>query len=186
MLYRSVKIPIENKLISDVRNYLKTHNLANRGKEDGSRKKQEVGLIGELAVDYYLLGTYPDLSKKLAGFDGGYDLVFQGKRIDVKTMERNSYVMPHFVNNFYIMQKEYHCDLLVFCSYHSTDKVVEICGYMPKKELSARGTYFGKGTKRKRADGTTFMFRQSNYEIKNKDLDDIEKLKKMEFTCVNS
>ena len=91
-------------------------------------------------------------------------------------MERKSYVRPSYVNNFYIMQEHHNADTVVFCSYHAVDNVVEICGWLPKNELGTRGIYYAAGTQRNRTDGTNFIFRQDNYEVENKDLDDINEL----------
>lgn len=171
------KIHVPASLITSIAEYLRHHNLGTRGREDGTRRKQAVGLIGELVFHHFLFGTYPDLTKRPDGYDGGYDILHNGKRIDVKTMERKSYVRPDYVNNFYILQESHHADVVVFCSYHHIDNVIEICGWLPKNELAKRGIYYAAGTRRNRADGSSFLFRQNNYEVKNKDLNDIETLK---------
>ncbi len=173
------KIAVPETLIISIREYLKDHNLGNRGIEDGSPRKQEVGLIGELIVHHYLHNKYLNLSEKLDGFDGGYDILFKDKKIDVKTMERKSYVRPNFVNNFYIMQEGHDAEIIVFCSYHNLDNIIEICGWLPKSELQTRGIFYAAGTKRNRTDGSSFTFRQDNYEVEVKDLDDIDSLKKL-------
>ncbi|WP_242929024.1 hypothetical protein [Pontibacter vulgaris] len=173
------RIPVKADLISTIETYLKSHNLGNRGVEDGSKRKQLVGLIGELLTQELLHGRITDLNEKLDGFDGGYDILYKGYKIDVKTMERKSYVRPNYVNNFYILQEEHDADIIVFCSYHSTDNVLEVCGWIPKNELSKRGIFYAAGTKRLRTDGSFFNFRQDNYEVENKDLYSIETLTKI-------
>lgn len=173
------KIAVPETLITTIREYLKDHNLGSRGIEDGSPRKQEVGLIGELIVHHYLHNKYLNLSEKLDGFDGGYDILLKDKKIDVKTMERKSYVRPNFVNNFYIMQEGHDAEIIVFCSYHNLDNIIEICGWLPKSELQTRGIFYAAGTKRNRTDGSSFTFRQDNYEVEVKDLDDIDSLKKL-------
>jgi hypothetical protein len=171
------RFKISDDIISFVENYLRTHNLGNRGIEDGTPERQFNGLLGEVVVYYYLLGVYPDLNNRANGFDGGVDMIYKTKKIDVKTMGRNSYVQPHYVNNFYVMQEDYGSDTVVFCSYHKRDKVLEICGWMPKNELKTRGIFYAKGTKRLQDDGKSFPFRQDNYEVENRHLDDIDTLK---------
>ena len=172
-----IQISFPAPQIAAILHYLRNHNLGNRGFEDGNARKQEVGLIGELAVYNYLHGEYPDLTAKKDGFDGGYDLIFDGKKIDVKTMERKSYVKPNYVNNFYTMQQGHDADLIMFCSYHSLHNILEICGWLPKSELATRGVYYAAGSKRLRTDGTCFTFRQNNYEVEAKDLEAISDLK---------
>jgi len=171
------RITVPTTLITSIREYLKDHNLGNRGVEDGSPRKQEVGLIGELVVHHYLFDSYPNLSEREDGFDGGFDILFKDKKIDVKTMERKSYVRPNFVNNFYIMQEGHDAEIIVFCSFHNIDNVIEICGWLPKSELQTRGIFYKAGTQRNRTDGSSFTFRQNNYEVEVKDLDDINTLK---------
>jgi hypothetical protein len=171
------RIHIEPDLINTVEQYLQHHNLANRDIEDGDYEKQKTGLIGELSVHKYLLGCYPDLSEKQNDFDGGYDINYNGRLIDVKTMGRRSDVRADYVNNFYLLQSSHNADTIVFCSYHMIDKVVEICGWLPKAVLPVRGIYYAAGTKRVRKDGSSFTFRQHNYEVENSNLDDIDILK---------
>ncbi len=171
------RLKVDQGLISMVENYLKTHNLANRGVEDGDYNKQRVGLIGEFTVYKYLFGEYPDLNVKQEGFDGGYDIAYNGRLIDVKTMGRKSFVKPEFVNNFYLLQSHLQSDTIVFCSFHTVENILEICGWLPKAELANRGIYYSAGTKRVRSDGSSFTFRQNNYEVENKNLNDIESLK---------
>jgi len=168
---------VKKELEIMVENYLQNHNLGNRGIEDGDYAKQRVGLIGEFTVYKYLFNVYPDINLKKDGFDGGFDIKYNGLLIDVKTMGRKSYVRPNFVNNFYLLQADHNSDTIIFCSYHTVDNVLEICGWLPKAELSTRGIYYAAGTRRVRTDGSSFTFRQNNYEVENKDLNDIELLK---------
>jgi hypothetical protein len=175
-MYTSKKYLVSPFIIEACSTFLKAHSLGNRGVEDGTFEQQLTGLIGEYIVYYHLKKTKPDLSKKEDGFDGGIDVIHNGLRIDVKTMGRNSYVRGEYVNNFYVMQQKYDCDVLVFCSYHKTEKMIEICGWINKKELAEKGIFYKAGTTRVRDNGTTFIFRQDNYEVKNKDLRPIEEL----------
>jgi hypothetical protein len=173
------KIKVSEQLIASVKSYLENHNLGRRGVENGNAQMQETGLIGEVIVYNYLFEQYPNLTGKEDGFDGGIDFHYKNKKIDVKTMGRNSYVKPHYVNNFYTMQENYESDTIVFCSYHKTDKIIEICGWLPKNELKSRGIFYKAGTVRNQDDGKSFPFRQDNYEVENRQLDDIDTLKNM-------
>jgi hypothetical protein len=175
-LYHSQKITIKQDLVSSIENYLRNHNLAKRGIEDGDKRKQLVGLIGEFSVIEMLTRNPVDLEQRQNGFDGGFDLIYRKYRIDVKTMERKSYVRSEYVNNFYFMQEKYETDIIVFCSYHAGDNVLEICGWIFKSELPQVGKFYAKETKRDRADNTSFVFRQDNYEVENKNLKPIKDL----------
>jgi hypothetical protein len=171
------RFKVEDKLISDIEGYLQDHDLGNRGVEDGDYTRQKIGLIGELTVHKYFFDTYPDLAFKEDGFDGGYDIEYNGRLIDVKTKGRRTYAKPNFVNNFYLLQANHNDNTIVFCSYHTTEHVLEICGWLPKSELATKGIYYAAGTSRQRTDGSSFIFRQDNYEVENKNLYDIEVLK---------
>ena len=140
-------------------------------------EENTVGLVGKMEVHNYLIGDYPNLNEKPDGYDGGFDLIFKGKKIDVKTMERKSFVRPDFVNNFYLLQASHDAEIIVFCSYHSPKRILEICGWVFKSELSEKGIFYSSGTKRIRTDGSFFMFRQDNYELMNKDLNVMDTLK---------
>lgn len=176
-MYTSKKYTVSPWIIEACSTFLQSHSLGNRGVEDGTFEQQLTGLIGEYIVYYHLKREKPDLSKKEDGFDGGIDIVHNGVRIDVKTMGRNSYVRGEYVNNFYVMQQKYDCDVLTFCSYHKSQQVIEICGWIHKNELSEKGIFYKAGSKRLRDNGTFFHFRQDNYEVKNKDLRPIDMMK---------
>jgi len=176
MNFKSTKIDVPELLIERLGLYLETHNLANRGKNDGSKHEQLVGLIGECTVIKYLTGSYPNYRDKPDGFDGGYDIIINGNKIDVKCMGRNSYVKPHYVNNFYVIQQDHDSDTLVFTSYHKKNRVLEICGWITKDQLKERAVFYAAGSERSRADGSTFKLRGDNYEVRNDQLEDINKL----------
>jgi hypothetical protein len=52
-----------------------------------------------------------------------------------------------------------------------------VCGWIYKKDLDKKGIFYKAGTKRSREDGTSFNFRQDNYEVLNKDLNPIGDIK---------
>ena len=176
-MFISKKYLVSPWIIEACQGFLRSHSLGNRGVEDGTFEQQLTGLIGEYIVYYHLKKVKPNLSQKEDGFDGGIDIIHNSVRIDVKTMGRNSFVRGEYVNNFYVMQQKYACDVLVFCSYHKTQKVIEICGWINKKDLPKKGIFYQAGTKRLRNNGTFFLFRQDNYEVKNQDLQHIDLLK---------
>jgi hypothetical protein len=176
-MFNSIKIPVSQTIRDMCQTYLSTHALGKRGIEDGNPEQQLTGLIGQVVVSHFLKGALPDLIPPEGGFDGGIDIVHKEHKIDVKTMGRNSYVKGDYVNNFYVMQQNYESNVLVFCSYHKANNVIEICGWMYKKELDLKGLFYKKGTRRDRTDGSFFIFRQDNYEVKNKDLTAMDSLK---------
>ena len=170
------KIQVENKLIESIDRYFKTYEWINRGFGDGSTNNQKIGLLGEVVIYKLLMGMYPNLRNRKSGFDAGFDIEYKNKLIDVKTMERKCYITPTFVNNFYATQENYKADTIIFCSYHSVDNVLELCGWIPKTELIIKGKYFEKGNQRMRSDGSFLTLKEDNYEIENKYLYDINTL----------
>ena len=78
MMIEKYKINQEQK--KRIWKWLQSNNIANRGEFDGDKQKQLVGLIGEFEVHNYLLGYYPEFKK---GFDGGVDIIYKDKTIDV-------------------------------------------------------------------------------------------------------
>ena len=168
-----VQLHIPTQLKRDIYAWLKTNNIANRGKDDGNIDKQMYGLVAEHLVYQLFFGKEKDL---ITGFDGGYDFLLHGKRVDVKTMVRNSFVRPYYVNNFYKLQEHFDCDVLIFTSIHKEKSVLEICGWMDKNKFLSEAIFEPKGTPQKRSDGSFFVLRSDNYIIKNNQLNKIQEL----------
>ena len=68
------------------------------------------------------------------------------------------------------LQKNYHNDLYIFCSYNKIRKVIQVCGWINKDEFFKKCSFFKKGEKRYRDDGSYFITKADLYEIKNSDL----------------
>ena len=98
--YEPIIRKINPDIVDSCVDYLKTHNMANRGRFDGSKQNQLIGLIGELDTHYLLKDEYQDLKIKTNDFDGGVDIVHNKDTYDVKTMARTVYTKIDFVNNF--------------------------------------------------------------------------------------
>lgn len=165
-----IVIPINNETKSYVWSFVKENNVGNRGKADGSKLEQYVGLLGETVVKKYL-GIDTKFSN---GFDGGFDLKHKGMKVDVKTMGRMVNPKPYYVNNFIAYQSDFKCDAYVFCSINKKTSELTLCGWVTKKELLERAELYEEGTVRTRTDGTTFILKAPTYEIQNDKLNDIE------------
>ena len=111
-IHKYQKIIIPNKLKTDVWEYLNENNIGNRFEFNGNKEQQFVGLVGEIIIKR-LFGLDHEFKN---GFDGGFDFVYKGLKIDVKTMGRNVDVKDYFVNNFVAHQKQFDCDIYIFCS----------------------------------------------------------------------
>ena len=157
----NLKIPKELKV--KCWDFLKKNNLGNRLEANGNKEQQFVGLIGEIMV-VNLFGLEYKFSQ---GFDGGFDFIYKGKRIDVKTMGRTVDPKPYFVNNFIAFQKDFNCDYYIFTSLNKKTNELTICGYLSKEDLLKKSTLYKKGTKRTRTNGTSFVLKADTYEIEN-------------------
>jgi hypothetical protein len=169
---RSYKLNINIK--QKIWNWLQSNNVANRGKFDGDKTKQLIGLLGEFETHNYLLGYYPELK---FGFDNGIDIIYNKKKIDVKTMGRNVDCKPHFANNFLECQINYESNYIIFTSINLKNNTFQICGYLHKDNLKKKGILIKKGDKRFRDNGTFFIVQENFYEINNESLTSIHDLK---------
>lgn len=133
---------------------------------NGNRTEQIVGITGELMIrDLFGMDELePD------GFDGGYDIHFGNRLIDVKTMGRTVEPKEEFVNNLMAVQINYKATHYIFCSLNKKTRVLTVCGWATKQEIKEKGELFIEGMPRKRSDGTSFIAKASLYEIKNSSL----------------
>jgi len=133
--------------------FLQQNNMGKRGHFDGNLEQQFTGLLGEICFKRLTAGHWPSLK---GGFDGGFDLQLEGKKVDVKTMGRNVPLAPEFVHNFVLAQSHLDADLLVFQSYIKKTNILEVCGWIDKDDALALGEVLPKGSTRTRRDGSTF------------------------------
>ena len=166
-----IRLDIDKGLKIRIWNALLTHSVANRGISDGNKEQQYVGLLGEYTVKKMIgIDTF-----NLNGFDGGYDLTINGRKIDIKTMGRTVDPQDHYVNNFIAYQQDFDCDFYIFCSLNKENSTLTICGYQDKKTLLEVADFFPEGSIRYRDDGSKFKMKAPTYEIKNQDLKPINK-----------
>ena len=173
----SVIVPEEQR--ARIWKYLGRHNLGNRGRFDGSRKDQYIGLLGEFAVRQYL-GIDVEEYRSKEGFDDGVDIVVSnGMTIDVKTIARGTNPQPHFDVNILDTQKSYNVHIYVFCSHNTKSNETTICGWRSKKMFFADSTFYEKGEKKVRDDGSVWIIRASMHNLRISQLHEIEELYKI-------
>ena len=165
-------IKIENSLKIKCWEYLSKNNMGNRHSANGNKEQQLVGLIGEIKTKEIFDAKH----KWNKGFDGGFDFIYKGSKIDVKTMGRNVYPKNNYVNNFISFQKDFDCDYYIFTSLNKKTNELSICGFVSKEDLLDRSILYKKGEVRKRDNGTSFNMKADTFEIKNNQLEKIEKL----------
>jgi len=146
--------------------WLQDHSMGHRFDANGSKEEQFIGLLGENM--FRIINDLPP--KFVDAFDDGYDLIFMGRKTDVKTMGRRVDPKPHYVNNFVGYQKDFDCELYVFCSINKNTNTFWICGYTDKHTLLTASTFYEKGQKRYRDDGSYFINKAPLYEIENRKL----------------
>ena len=160
-------VPVKPEIIQHCKRQLAQYNFGKRGVADGTPDQQLTGIIGQSVVlDLFSLPWVDGSS----GFDEGVDMVYQGLSIDVKTMGRTTGVRPYYVNNFIGLQKDYRVDAYIFGSLNKKTNEFTLVGWLPKKELLKRASFFKKGSIRKRSDGSTFETFADLYEIENRKL----------------
>lgn len=169
---KKYKINTVNK--NKIWSWLQNNNIAQRGRFDGNKENQLIGLIGETEFYNLLFNEYPIFKN---GFDNGIDILYENLTIDVKTVARNVECKEHYVNNFLECQLNYNCDIIVFVSVNKKENYFQVCGYLPKKEIKTKGEYFKKGDIRKRDNGTSLTIKENMYEISNKNIYKFNKLK---------
>jgi hypothetical protein len=151
----------------------KENNLGQRGYADGSPEEQLIGILGENTICDVL--KLPLMNSQ--GYDGGYDIVLNGKNIDIKTMGRTVYPKSNYVNNLVAMQLKNSSDIYLFCSYHKHNYELTLCGWIDKKNFKKKAKLYKDGQIRYRYDGTTFKTKSDLYEIENKLLNPINNIK---------
>ena len=160
-----IKILLKQNIVDYSIDIVKKYNFGMRGFEDGSKNEQLIGIISENTVREYL--GY-DLIKPI-GFDGGYDILYNNMKMDIKSMNRNVDPKPNYINNVFDVQIKNESDGYIFTSLNKKNKSLTICGWITKTEFLEKATLYRKGTIRKRGK-EQFKLRADNWEIQNKQL----------------
>ena len=167
------KVKVNQDIIEYCKNQVDKYNFGKRSSANGNKEQQLTGIIGQSVVmNLFGLGNVNGED----GFDDGVDILYNNKKIDVKTMGRKSDVKQNYTNNFLKLQDHYSTEIYIFCSYHKTKEELTICGWIEKQDFINKRRYYPKGTERKRFDGTTFETFADLYEIDNKDLNQVNNI----------
>jgi hypothetical protein len=155
------------------KDFLKKGGTGNRKDFDGDYLQQLFGLQAEVII-CDILGVKRHLNQ---GFDGGYDIISQGKHWDVKCEIRSTMFKSNiYVHNLSGHQAIYPCDGLIFMNYNKEVSVFEICGWINKTEFLQKSRYYDEGTSRTRSDGSAMIVkgRKGMYEISQRELKSFE------------
>lgn len=156
------KIKVSNDIIAHCKNQIQNYDFGKRGVADGSPEQQLTGIIGQSVVMNIFNQGFVDGS---TGFDDGEDLKVNCKKIDVKTMGRQTNVKSFYTNNFLALQDKFNTDIYIFCSLNKSNQELTICGWIGKEDFKNKRTFFKKGSIRTRSDGSTFETFADLYEI---------------------
>jgi len=166
-------IKVKKELIEHCKEQISKYNFGKRTVANGTPEQQLTGIIGQSVV-MELFGL--EKVDGSLGFDKGVDIVFNNKRIDVKTMGRTTNVKPYYTNNFLKLQDYFETEIYIFCSYHKNKKELTICGWITKEDFIYKRRFYVKGSTRTRSDNSTFKTFSDLYEIDNKDLNQVNSL----------
>lgn len=157
-----IKLKITDEQIEYATYLVNNCNYGRRGKFDGDKSKQLVGMLAQTVLADYLKQPRPDIS---VGFDGGYDYIINNKKVDVKCMARKGYVIGNYVHNLIAYQKNYNVDYYIFTSLNTTTNELEVCGVIGKEQFFSKADLYEKGTVRYKGR-TAFTLEAPTYELK--------------------
>ena len=166
-------IKVEQSLIDYCIDQVSKYNFGKRNTANGNPEQQLTGIIGQSAV-MQLFGLVKVDGKQ--GFDNGVDILFNNKKIDVKTMGRTTNVKSYYTNNFLKLQDYFDTEVYIFCSYNKIKKEVTICGLITKEDFVLKRRFYKKGSTRTRSDGSSFKTFSDLYEIDNSDLNNVNSI----------
>ena len=145
---------------------VKKRNFGNRSiGANGNKEQQYTGILGETVIYDIVYGKLPEYNEA-----GIVDIVINGKKVDIKTMGRTVYMKPDYVHNFMGYQKDFPNDIYMFNSIVKNERIIQICGWLPKDEFFMKSSFYEKGEDRFRTNGTSLKAKAPLYEIKNKEL----------------
>jgi len=124
--------------------------LGQRGKFDGTPKRQRMGLVGQIIFTDFLGLPRPTPQK---GFDGGWDFILNGVKYDVKMRSGTVDFRPNFAINFVEQQINYPCDIYVFGYCNRETWKFFFLGYLTKKEFIAKAKLYKEGEVRPNPKG---------------------------------
>ena len=131
-------------------------------------KSNIYGAIGEVMVFNYFKNTYwkDRFDVKLENtFD--YDLLINGKRIEIKTKKASNLPISEDYNvNIFATSMKQMCDYYFFTIVTDDFKLCYLLGYLRRFDFYKIATFAKKG----QPDGPNFNFRADSYSVKIKDL----------------
>jgi hypothetical protein len=157
-----VRINIEKEWIENAKKKAKEMGILNHSILKG--QGNITGFIGEFMVEKFLKGKIDNT------YD--YDIVKNGIKIDVKSKKCTSIPKPDYDCSVPAYNTKQKCDMYVFVRIMNTFDVGWICGVISKREFFQKAKLWKKG----QTDESNMMtFKEDSYNLKIKDLIDLEK-----------
>jgi len=175
-------IKVKEELIDYCEEQISKYNFGKRSLANGTPEQQLTGVIGQSVVMELFGFGKVDGSQ---GFDEGVDLVFNNKKIDVKTMGRTTTVKPYYTNNFLKLQDYFETDIYIFCSYNKRKKELTVCGWITKEDFILKRRFYKQGSIRTRSDGSTFKTFSDLYELDNIDLNQVNSFEQLKLDLMH-
>jgi len=175
-------IKVKEELIDYCKEQISKYNFGKRSLANGTPEQQLTGVIGQSVVMELFGFGKVDGSQ---GFDEGVDLVFNNKKIDVKTMGRTTTVKPYYTNNFLKLQDYFETDIYIFCSYNKRKKELTVCGWITKEDFILKRRFYKQGSIRTRSDGSTFKTFFDLYEFDNIDLNQVNSFEQLKLDLMH-
>ena len=94
---KRLKVKIKEDIKKHCWDQVNKYNFGKRDRYNGNKEQQYTGIVGESVIRDMFDMNYVDGK---SGFDGGFDLRYEGKTYDVKTMGREVDVKDSYTNNF--------------------------------------------------------------------------------------
>jgi len=125
--------------------------VGHRGIFDGNKNQQFTGMLAETMVCDYLGALRPANE----GFDGGFDLIWNDKKYDVKCEIRKGWFKPmQYVHNLVGSQLGYQAEGFIFVNHSWKEDGFELCGFIDKKDFIQHAFHYEQGSRRQRTDGS--------------------------------
>ena len=156
-----IRIQITKEQIEYATQLVNQCNFGNRGRFDGDKSKQLVGMLAQTVLADYIRQPRPLPS---VGFDGGYDYIINGKKVDVKCMARKCYMTGTYVHNLIAYQKDYDVDYYIFTSLNTRTNELEVCGVIEKDVFFDTARLYYQGATRYKGN-TAFKLEAPTYEL---------------------
>ena len=161
-----INLEIKDHLKKYAWDLVNKHDFGSGLKRAGKKMMQFRGILGECVIcdvmDYPLTtGEKPD---------GGIDFINRWNVTwDIKTVGRSSLIQPHYHLNYYADQFNHAADYFLFGSMYKLE-LLQVCGYIPSRDLLKAGKHYAPFEKSPKDDGTNYVCPFETIQIIQKDL----------------